>query len=71
MKWNKILIRTFDVTDAEAIDKVKDVISEGRISEYKSGKGYCAVTKYSDGIIVDCDKTKTGTDVFRVFRQQK
>lgn len=57
-----------DIPDENAIHYVEAVISMGRCSGLNEEK-YCCVSKFKDGTIVVADRTKTGTDVFRLYQE--
>jgi hypothetical protein len=68
---NKIIINKDSITtDAEAMYKVYQVIAEGLVSETSKGKQYCFATRFNDGYVVTCDKTKTGYS-FRVGKEKE
>jgi len=55
-----------ELKDFEALDVVRQVIMQGRVSGNEQ-ESYCYVTKFSDGIVVYADKLKC-SDKFRVSR---
>ena len=60
---SKIIVKNYSkLNDMDALYYVNSVMNMGRIS----GECYCFVTTYESGIRVLADRTKTGTDVFRV-----
>jgi len=68
---NKIIInKNSIITDAEALYKVFQVIGEGLVSETSKGKQYCFATKFKDGYVVTCNKTKTGYS-FKVGKEER
>jgi hypothetical protein len=66
----KKIIITFDdeVLDIEAVLAVESVIEQGRISENKNGPCYCFVTTFKNGGVSYADRTKSGTDTFRITK---
>ena len=66
----KKIIITFDdeVEDIEAILAVESVIKQGRISMSNNGTCYCFVTTFANGGMAYADKTKSGTDTFRITK---
>ena len=58
-----------DIPDANAIHYVELVISMGRCSGVNE-ECYCFVSKFKDGTMVIADRTKAGTDVFKVFKEK-
>ena len=62
---SKIIIRNYsDKSDVEALDLVKEVIKEGRVSNY--GKSYCYVTAWTKlGVMVVANNNKQ-SDTFIV-----
>lgn len=68
---NKIIINKSSLlTDAEALYKVFQVIVEGLVSETSKGKQYCFATRFKDGYVVTCNKTKTGYS-FKVGKEER
>lgn len=68
---NKIIInKNSMLSDAEALYKVFQVIAEGLVSETSKGKQYYFATRFKDGYVVTCDKTKTGYS-FRVGKEEE
>lgn len=66
----KLLVKIEEGIDpAIALDAVKRVIGEGRISN--NGKQYCYLTVFVSGIVVATDLSKTGTDIFHVYEEVK
>lgn len=57
-----------DIPDANAIHYVDAVISMGRCSGLNE-ESYCLCSKFRDGTLVIADRTKAGTDVFKVFKE--
>lgn len=57
-----------DIPDLNAIHYVNCVMSMGRCSGTNE-ENYCFVSKFKDDTIVIADRTKTGTDVFKVFKR--
>jgi hypothetical protein len=43
-------------------------MQEGLISETKKGKQYCFITRFNDGNVVGCNKTKTGYS-FKIVKE--
>lgn len=67
---DKIIInKNSIITDTEALYKVYQVIGEGLVSETKKGKQYCFATRFKDGYVVTCNKTKTGYS-FKVGKEE-
>ena len=66
----KKIIITFDdeVEDIEAIFAVESVVKQGRISMSNNGACYCFVTTFANGGMAYADKTKSGTDTFRITK---
>ncbi|MBQ2396760.1 MAG: hypothetical protein II304_07010 [Bacteroidales bacterium] len=58
-----------DIPDANAIHYVDAVISMGRCSGVNE-ESYCFVSKFRDGTMVIADRTKAGTDVFKMFKEK-
>ena len=66
---NKIFITVFgDLTEAQALYRCANVASEGRISQSANGPCYAFVTTFENGIKVYAERTKAGTDTFRVWK---
>ena len=65
---NKVLLYVQeDIPLLTALERVSEVIKEGRIS--KNGTCFCYITKFKlDGIVVSAETTLAGTDTFRVFK---
>ena len=59
-----------DISITNAIHYVEAVISMGRCSGLNE-ECYCYVAKFKDGTVVFSDVTKTGTDVFRLARENE
>ena len=64
-KSNIIIHKDDTITDYDALLHIQTVIRGGRISD--SGKCYCYVTTFDDGINVYADKKKA--DIFTVVRR--
>lgn len=58
-----------DIPDANAIHYVELVISMGRCSGVNE-ECYCRASGFRDGTVVIADRTKAGTDVFKVFKEK-
>lgn len=56
------------VDDLTAAWAVTNVIKQGRISENKNGRCYCFVTIFKNDVKVYADRTKSGTDTFKVMK---
>lgn len=56
------------VDDLTAAYAVLKVVQQGRISENKNGRCYCFVTTFKNGVKVFADRTKSGTDTFKVMK---
>jgi hypothetical protein len=65
---NKIIIKSFDVSDLEAIKRVQVAMTGGKVSKDNGIDCYCFVTTFNDGIKVSCRATKKGTQVFSVWK---
>jgi hypothetical protein len=65
----RITITVYDdsIADDKAIEKVWQVIRGGRISY---GNRYCLASVWNGDIAVYADKSRTGQDVFRVFKER-
>ena len=64
----KLLVKIEEGIDPTlALDSVKQVIAEGRISN--NGKQYCYLTVFVSGIVVATDLSKSGTDIFNVCKE--
>ena len=59
-----------DIPIVNAIHYVESVISMGRCSGLNE-ESYCYVAKFKDGTVVFSDVTKTGTDVFRLAKENE
>lgn len=70
MEESKIIIHNYnkELSDIEALAKVYKVMEEGLVSETSKGKQYCFITKFNDGNVVGCDKTKTGYS-FKIIKE--
>ena len=63
----RIIVNIEDgIDNIEALKHVGMVISDGRISD--NGKCYCYCTVFKNGPEVYANRTKGGTDVFKVCR---
>lgn len=65
----KIIITYDGVTENDAVYLVGQVINEGRIS--RNDTTYCCASRFGvngKAVMVLADKTKNGTDTFRVYR---
>ena len=67
---NKIIIKIDDsIDELTAMAAVTQVMKMGRVSETKHGQSFCFATLFENGLVVYCDKSKTGTDIIRVSRR--
>jgi len=64
MATKKMIIHYDDVDPEIALMRVMAVVKNGRVSDYS--RCYCFVTTFTDQTMVIADRTKTGTDTFRV-----
>ena len=64
----KIIIHFENCSELEAIKHVSDLVRMGRISESRHGDMFCAAES-GGGFSIFADKTKSGTDVFRVYKK--
>lgn len=62
----KITIRMYDVPTETAIHRVLDTVKEGKHPGWDGS--YCPITKYKDGIVLQCHRTKTGNHIFDVLK---
>lgn len=69
MAMRKLIITIDDdaemISDWNALMIIASVVNLGRISH---GDRYCLGTTFTEGYRVQADKTKTGTDTFRIWR---
>ena len=62
---------SFPYEDYVAVQRVVDVMKEGKISKAKDNKQYCYLTVYYDDIVVSAlPKYKTKADSFWVYKQK-
>ena len=61
-----ITVDADDVSDLNALYYALKVVQQGRVSESKNGPCYCFVTTFKNGVRVCAERTKNGTDTFRV-----
>lgn len=59
-----------DIPIVNAIHYVEAVISMGRCSGLDE-ESYCYASKFKDGTVVLADVTKSGTDVFRLAKENE
>jgi hypothetical protein len=68
----KRIIITFgpEIDEETAIQRVSNVVKQGRISEHKHGKHYCWVTAFTNNEVVSVRPRKEGqtSDSFHVYR---
>lgn len=72
MKQIKIRFEN-DVTEAEALSVVQDVVAEGRVSMTEHGPSYCHVTMFRSGpreLVCAANRTAT-MDTFSVWHKEK
>ena len=63
-----ITIDSDTMTDAEALERVSQVVIGGKISKHKETPQYCFVTTFKDGTRVYArDKKNVNTDSFVVW----
>jgi hypothetical protein len=65
---SRLIIQAHGLDDAEAVRRVAIVMKDGLISNGTNGEQYCFASKFSDGVTVYANKTKSGTHSFRVIR---
>ena len=53
-----IIHNNTNMSDADVMLYVYNVIAQGKISETKQGKQYCFVTTFKSGVVVFCSKRK-------------
>ena len=53
------------LSDFDALERVNEVISYGKISRYYGTSGYCMASTFYD-CYVECDLTRNGTHVFKI-----
>ena len=62
---------SFPYEDYVAVQRVVDVMKEGKVSKTKDNKQYCYVTVYYDDVVVHAiPKYKTKADSFWVYKQK-
>ena len=61
---NKIIIH-HDMTDLQAVYYAMKVIQEGKVSN--NDTQYCYMTRFTNGVSVYADVTRTGVPTFRVM----
>ena len=59
------------VDDNEAMEAVKSVVADGRISGSDGKKQYCYVTTFTNGGTVVAGLTRSGNDTFMVYMEGK
>lgn len=66
----KKIIITFDegIEDIEATFAVTGVIKRGRISKSRNGQCYCFLTTFTNNTRCFAERTKNGTDTFRITK---
>ena len=57
------------IGDYEAVNFIRAVISEGKVSQTSRGKQYCFETRFKSGVVVTCNKLREDTFTFRVERE--
>ena len=63
-----ITINDNSITDLDALEKVSEVVKEGKISNHKDVDQYCFMTTFKDGTKVYArDKKNINTDSFVVW----
>lgn len=65
MKSRIIINNESTLSDIDAINRVQEVISFGKISESNKGSQYCFVTSFDDCTVL-CALTNTGTNTFYI-----
>lgn len=70
MRESKIIIHNYneELSDTDVLARVYKVMQEGLISETRKGKQYCFITRFNDGNVVGCNKTKTGYS-FKIVKE--
>lgn len=69
---SKFIIYNYtDIPDSELLQYILGVVLQGKCSKTSKGKQYCFLTKFKPDVIVVSDMNHNGTDIFRLYREDK